>query len=85
MAYETLSETEWAPPFGDDAFIPTVFDDIEDYIENKKKAFSCFTTQIKQPPHPRSLDNIESLSKSRGATVGFHNAEAFMLIREIKE
>ncbi len=83
IAYETLSETEWAAPFGDDAFIPNIFYDISDFIEKKKKAFQFFTTQAKEFPHPRSLKNIEVLSNFRGATIGVHNAEAFMLIREI--
>jgi LmbE family N-acetylglucosaminyl deacetylase len=83
-AYETLSETEWAPPYGDDAFIPTVFEDIGPYIGKKKKAFECYNTQIKQFPHSRSVKNIEALSNVRGATVGVHHAEAFMLVREIK-
>lgn len=81
--YETLSETEWAAPFGNDAFIPTVFENISNHIDEKKEAFKYFTTQIKEFPHPRSLESIENLSKLRGATVGFINAEAFMLIREI--
>jgi len=54
-AYETLSETEWAPPFGDDAFIPTVFENIEDYLPQKLKATECYKTQIKKFPHSRSL------------------------------
>jgi LmbE family N-acetylglucosaminyl deacetylase len=83
-AYETLSETEWAAPFGDDAFIPTVFEDVEGFIEIKKEAFSFFTTQAKTFPHPRSPESIEYLARLRGATVGFQAAEAFMLIREIK-
>jgi N-acetylglucosamine malate deacetylase 1 len=83
LAYETLSETEWAPPFGDDAFIPTIFESIEGFIDIKKEAFTCFSTQIKEFPHPRSLRTIEMLSNLRGSTVGMHNAEAFMLIREI--
>lgn len=82
-AYETLSETEWAAPFADEAFIPTVFIDIEKYIEKKLKAFSFYETQIKEFPHPRSLESIENLSKIRGATVGFKRAESFMLIRNI--
>ena len=83
LAYETLSETEWAPPFGDDAFIPTIFENIEGHIEKKLEAFKCFSTQIKEFPHPRSLKTIEILSNLRGATVGISNAESFMLIREI--
>lgn len=84
-AYETLSETEWAAPFGDDAFIPTVFEDISGYIESKIEAFKSFTTQIQTFPHPRSVDGIINLSKYRGATVGFLNAEAFMLIRSLRK
>ena len=84
LSYETLSETEWAAPFSDDAFIPTVFEDISEFIKIKKKAFQFFTTQEKRFPHPRSLKTIEILSNFRGATIGVNNAEAFMLIREIK-
>lgn len=83
-AYETLSETEWSAPYGDNTFIPTVFENISEFIELKKKAFQFFTTQEKKFPHPRSLKTIEVLSNYRGATVGVPNAEAFMLIREIK-
>lgn len=82
-AYETLSETEWAPPFGDDAFIPTHFVDITDYFDFKLKAMECFKSQIKKFPNPRSLECIEALSKFRGATVGVNRAEAFMVIRTI--
>src|SRR5699024_9392952 len=84
-AYETLSETEWAPPFGDDAFIPTVFVNIKDYIDKKIKAFECYRTQIKQFPHSRSTKAIKAIANFRGATVGMDNAEAFMLIRELND
>lgn len=83
-AYETLSETEWAPPFGDDAFIPTVFEDISgNYLQQKIDAFKCYQTQLKHFPHSRSVKSIEVLSNMRGVTVGISNAEAFMLVREI--
>jgi LmbE family N-acetylglucosaminyl deacetylase len=84
-AYETLSETEWAAPFGDDAFIPTHFVDVTESFENKLKAMTCFKSQLKPFPNSRSLEAIEALAKFRGATVGFHRAEAFMTIRTIEE
>jgi LmbE family N-acetylglucosaminyl deacetylase len=83
-AYETLSETEWAAPFSDEAFIPTRFVEVTNFIGKKLEGFSKFTTQMKSFPHPRSLESIENLSKMRGATVGVNNAEAFMVIREIE-
>lgn len=83
-AYETLSETEWAAPFADEAFIPMRYVDVYKYIQQKLSAFQKFTTQIKEFPHPRSLESVENLSKMRGATVGLLRAEAFMVVREIQ-
>lgn len=83
LSYETLSETEWAPPFGSDAFIPTVFIDIGAYIDIKLKALACYQSQLKDPPNPRSLRSVEALAIFRGGTVSFHAAEGFMLVREI--
>jgi len=82
-AYETLSETEWAAPFGDDAFIPTRFVNVESTLEAKMEAMKCFKSQLKVFPNPRSLETLEALAKFRGATVGFKAAEAFMVIRQI--
>jgi LmbE family N-acetylglucosaminyl deacetylase len=84
-AYETLSETEWAAPFGDDAFVPTHFVNIEDNFSAKLRAMSCYTGQLRAFPNPRSLETLEALAKFRGATVGFHRAEAFMVIRTIED
>lgn len=84
MAYETLSETEWAPPFPDDAFVPTVFMAIDNFIDAKSDAFNCFTPpRRKEFPHSRSVDGIKTLARYRGATVETLYAEAFMLIREL--
>ena len=82
-SYETLSETEWAAPFGDDAFIPNHFVNISESFQKKLKAMACFKSQVKPFPNPRSLETIEALAKFRGSTVGFDRAEAFMIIREI--
>ena len=82
--YETLSETEWAAPFGDDAFIPTKFVNITEQMKYKLEAMKCFKSQVRTFPNSRSLETIEALAKYRGATVGFERAEAFMLIRNIE-
>jgi len=84
-SYETLSETEWAPPFGDKAFIPTYFANITSQFKAKIEALKCFKSQIKPFPYPRSQETIEALAKYRGSTVGFERAEAFMHIRRIEE
>jgi len=83
LAYETLSETEWAAPLPDRAFIPTVFVEINNFIEDKLHAFSMYSTQVKESPHPRSKEGITTLARLRGSTIGSKYAEAFMLVREI--
>lgn len=84
LCYETLSETNWAPPIGDETFIPTVFADITSYLNLKLEAMSCYRSQLKSPPHSRSLQALESLARLRGATVSLPAAEAFMLVREVE-
>lgn len=82
-AYETLSETEWNIPNTVNAFIPTVYHDISDYLEQKKQALRFFTTQVSEFPDPRSIEAVEALAKYRGSTVKVKAAEAFVLIRQI--
>ena len=83
LCYETLSETEWGCP-GHEVFAPTVFADISEHLTIKLEAIKCYQSQLKQPPHPRSLEAVELLARLRGATVGLPAAEAFMLLREIE-
>ena len=85
FSYETLSETEWSPPFGNDIFIPGYFVNIADVFHVKLEAMKCFKSQVREFPNPRSLEAMEALAKLRGSTVGFTHAEAFMNIRIIED
>lgn len=84
MAYETLSETEWNAPSVGNAFVPNVWIDISEELEEKITAMQCYRSQLRDFPHPRSLEAIRALAQYRGSTVGAHAAEAFMLIRSIE-
>lgn len=83
-AYETLSETGWNVPNVVNEFIPTVYEDISDTIEEKLAAMDVFETQLGDFPDARSIGAIEALAKFRGSIVNVLAAEAFSLIREIK-
>lgn len=85
LCCETLSGTEWAAPFAGDAFVPNVYVDISDTLETKLKAMAAYQTELKEYPHPRSLEAISTQARFRGSAVGVPAAEAFMLIREIRE
>jgi LmbE family N-acetylglucosaminyl deacetylase len=81
LSYETLSETEWGHPI--EPFIPNVYVDISETFERKIEAMKAYESELRQYPHPRSLEIIEVLAKKRGSEVGVNFAEAFILIREI--
>jgi len=83
-AYETLSETGINLPNAENTFIPNVFVDISDYLEDKIKALDYYQSQMHPFPDLRSLEAVEALARLRGATVNVKAAEAFMLVREIK-
>jgi LmbE family N-acetylglucosaminyl deacetylase len=78
--FETPSSTEWA---FDGSFKPNVFVDITKTIDSKLKAISCYKTELRKPPHPRSLLRLISRAQYWGQVSGTDLAEAFELIRKI--
>ncbi|BDU75451.1 PIG-L deacetylase family protein [Mesoterricola sediminis] len=82
-AYETLSETNWNAPYLSPAFTPNHFVDIGPTLDAKLEAFALFRSQVKEPPHERSLMALRALAVLRGATVGLPAAEAFVTIRTV--
>lgn len=82
--YETLSETGWNLPLSDKAFIPNVWVDITETIDDKILAMKCYKSQLLDYPHPRSEGGILSLARYRGSTVGVAYAESFMLVRKVE-
>lgn len=84
-AYETLSETGWDVPNTTNEFIPTSYNVIDGFIEKKIEAMKIFESQIAGFPNARSVESIRALAVYRGTTVGANAAEAFVLLREIRE
>lgn len=83
LSYETLSETDWSPPFAENTFVPTVYVDITKHLKIKLQAIQCYQSQLKLFPHTRSLESLKALARVRGGTVSLAAAEAFMLVRQI--
>lgn len=84
-AYETLSETEWGSLIRSRAFAPTHFVAVDGQLERKLAALECYASQIKEFPHSRSLEAVRALATYRGACVGTAAAEAFMVVRQIRD
>ena len=82
--YETMSETAWNAPTAHNEFIPNVYVDITNSLEDKKRALSYYSLQVSDFPDARSIEAIEALAKYRGAQMHMRAAEAFMLLRELR-
>jgi N-acetylglucosamine malate deacetylase 1 len=80
--YETMSETEWTP-LQEKPFIPNHFVNVTEVYSKKEIAIRCYKSQLKEYPHPRSLQALEALAKFRGATISVDRAEAFIVERQI--
>lgn len=80
-SFEILSSTEWNYPL---SFSPDVFFDIEDTLDLKLKAMREYESELREYPHPRSLDGIELNAKYNGMRVGRKYVEAFKSVRVIK-
>ncbi len=82
--YEVPSETHLNIPYVEQAFIPNTFYDISDHIDKKLEAFSCFASQVQDPPMPRSLQALRALATYRGSQIGVAAAEAFVSVRVLR-
>jgi LmbE family N-acetylglucosaminyl deacetylase len=80
-SFEVLSSTEWNYPL---SFSPNVFFDISGVIEAKTKAMSQYKSELREFPHPRSLEGAKSNAKVWGMKAGLKYAEAFECVRWIR-
>lgn len=64
-------------------FVPNLYIDIFNTLEDKLKAMSCYQNELKDYPHPRSLEAIKITAQKRGIESGLKAAEAFIVVREI--
>jgi len=83
LACEILSSSEWGYQ-QKNIFIPNTYVNISETINKKLEAMKCYKSEIRDYPHPRSIDGIKVLAKKRGLEVGLEFAEAFTLIRAIE-
>ena len=81
LFFEVPSSTEWRPASSGIYFTPNYFYDVSEHISKKMAALSAYLPEMRNFPHPRSVDAVNHLARWRGATVGCEAAEAFMLGR----
>ena len=81
LAFEVPSSTEWNFTKSN-LFRPNVFVNVEDFVDKKIKALQNYNSEMREFPHPRSIEYISSLIKIRGGQSGMRAAESFCLIFE---
>lgn len=80
-SFEVPSSTEWA--IGSAQFTPDTYVNISDYIDQKKQYLDCYSDEMREYPHPRSIENIVALNQMRGAHMNLKYAEAFVTLRRV--
>jgi len=80
--FEILSSSEWSFV---NVFSPNYFIELtEQDVQKKWHAFSCFETEIRHFPHPRSHEGVTTLAKYRGMQAGFKFAESYRVIWSVE-
>src|SRR5205807_10577124 len=79
-AFDTASSTEWAYPR---SFAPDTWVDISTTLEQKLKAMSCYVSELREYPHPRSLEALRHRARAWGNQHCVDAAEVFMTVRRM--
>lgn len=77
ISFESISSTDWKKPY---KFNPNLYIDISSEITSKLKALKAYKNEIRNFPHPRSVETIEANARRWGSLAGFKAAEAFEIV-----
>lgn len=84
FAYSVPSSTEWNIQKSDTVFVSNWYEDISGrFAETKYKAFGCYGTELREYPHPRSVEYLKTSDALNGNQVGLMAAEKFILLRRV--
>jgi LmbE family N-acetylglucosaminyl deacetylase len=75
LSYEV---TSWG-----ETFTPNFYVDISDFLDKKLEALKLYKSQMREDPHPLSVENIKRLNELRGREICVEAAEAFVCHRTV--
>lgn len=81
LTFYTVSSSEWGYPHG---FIPDTWVDISAVLEKKIRAFSCYQSEVRAYPHPRSREALRHAAHFFGNQCCMDAAEAFKTVRRLR-
>ena len=77
-AFDTASSTEWGFPR---SFVPDTWVEISKTLDRKIAAMACYESEVRQYPHPRSLEALRNRARAWGNQHCMDAAEVFMTVR----
>jgi len=77
-AFDTASSTEWAFPR---TFTADTWVDISATLDKKIAAMACYESEVRDYPHPRSLEALRHRARAWGNQHCIDAAEVFMTVR----
>jgi LmbE family N-acetylglucosaminyl deacetylase len=83
LGFETISSTEWNVHSHGTVFAPNWFEDASIGLERKVEALAAYQHELRDWPHPRSLEGVRVAARRWGMVVGLEAAEAFVLLRRV--
>ena len=81
--YEVASSTDYTVKQLEKKFEPNLYINIDAFIEKKISALKFYDMEMRENPHSRSYEKIQSLAQHRGSESGMNYAEAFEVVRRI--
>ena len=81
--YEVASSTDFTVKQLEKKFDPNLYINIDTFIEKKISALKSYNIEMRESPHSRSYEKIQSLAQHRGSESGMNYAEAFEVVRKI--
>lgn len=84
LAYETLSETDFALDPAAPTFRPNLFVEVGPFLERKIEIMRLYAGELGEHPFPRSVEAIRAAALLRGAQANCRAAEAFMVLKDVR-
>jgi LmbE family N-acetylglucosaminyl deacetylase len=78
--FDTASSTEWGYPR---TFAPDTWVDISTTLDAKLEAMACYEREVREFPHPRSLEALRHRARAWGVQACLEAAEVFMTVRRV--
>lgn len=85
LTFEILSSTEWQIKDGNNIFCPNEYSNIGNFIDKKIEVLRIYKDELREYPHPRSIEGVKILAQYRGLEVGYRYAEAFRIVRLLND